>query len=76
MNQQPHTEQEDEAALLDARDVATRFKWFVVVGRSGALTARGKCCFKESVAAQHAMMAWEEAIGCFAPDGKFYRIQR
>lgn len=63
----------DEDALARAKDVAMRFAWFVVVGKDGALNGRGKCCFKEPQAAQHAVQLWDEAIGCFLPDGRFYR---
>ena len=67
---QPQT---DHEALERAKDVATRFKWYVVVGTSGALNSRGKCCFKESQAAQYAVDSWDDAIGCFLPDGRFYQ---
>lgn len=63
----------DQEALARAMEVATRFKWFVVVGNDGPLNSRGKCCFKEAGAAQCALDTWPEAIGCYAPDGRFYR---
>lgn len=63
----------DEEALERAKDVATRFKWYVVVGATGALNHRGKCCFRDSQAAQYAVNTWEDAIGCFLPDGRFYK---
>lgn len=70
---EPQEQTVDDEALARAKDVAMRFAWFVVVGKEGALNSRGKCCFKEPQAAQYAVNLWDEAIGCFLPDGRFYR---
>jgi len=70
---QPDQPSIDHEALQDAKEIATRFKWYVVVGVNGALNSRGKCCFKESQAAQYAVDSWGDAIGCFLPDGRFYQ---
>jgi len=76
MNTSPEQPSVDQGALERARDVATRFGWYVVVGVNGALNSRGKCCFKDAQAAQHAVDLWEDAIGCFLPDGRFYCPKR
>jgi hypothetical protein len=70
---QPNQPQIDHDALERAKDVATRFGWYVVVGVNGALTQRGRYYFKESQAAQYAVNSWEDAVGCFLPDGRFYK---